>query len=108
MVDRSVGDGLGEVALAGSARTDQDQVLSPADPVEAAQSPLGIERDGRRRRIPGLERLARRQAGGLAMVLAGRMVAADGVLGEEGHQDPHVVPAFGCGLLEDRWAGPAA
>ena len=26
--------------------TDEDQVLSPANPVEAAQSPLGFERDG--------------------------------------------------------------
>ena len=41
------------------------------------------------------------------MVLAGRVVAADGFLGEEGHQDPHVVPAFGRGLFEDRGAGPA-
>ena len=73
-VDRGVGDGLGEVDLPVPDWSDQDKVLGPTDPVERSQRPLSVIGDGRGLRVPGVERLARWQAGSLSVQLAGQVI----------------------------------
>lgn len=100
-----VADRLGEVALAGARRSDQHQVLGATLPVEAAQRPLGLGRDGRGGRVPGVAKAA--GTGGRSQRLLnrprtdqGRELGGAGLLGPDafgagrGSQDQ---PALGAG-----------
>ena len=77
------------------------------DPVEGPQGPLCLARDRRGLRLPGVERLAGRQSGRLAVHLAGGVVTPGRLFREENLERVSVVPALLPSPGEDRGAGLA-